>query len=235
MKEAQRHPESWVPVRELGTRVPPYRPTFGFVGFINDHHEVFATCPVRGVCIDLGVPGWLRREDALKLYEMAFFAAGDVLEVGSHHGLSTGILARAVRDAGRGRTVTSVEIDPGCAARTQQHLTAQRVQDVVTVRCAAAEECLPELVRAGRRFGFVFVDHAHTYRAVLDVCRALPGLLVTGGFALFHDFNDGRNLDPDDPEYDVANAVIDGLEDGPFEFYGVYGCAALYRRTGVTA
>ena len=207
----RRHLESWIPLPQLGTRIPPYRPTFDFQGYINDHHEAYATCPLIGDCIDLGRAGWLRREDALKLYELAYFSAGDILEVGSYHGLSTGILAQAVKDSERPHTVTSVEIEPGHSSATREHLTIRGLREFVDLRCGPAEVILPELAGAGREFGFVFLDHSHTYEAVLDACRWLPRLLIPGGFCLFHDFNDGRNNDPNDAEYRVAAAVRDGL------------------------
>ncbi len=51
-----------------------------------------------------------------------------------------------------------------------------------------------------------------------------------GGFCLFHDFNDRRNADPAETNYDVYRAVTEGLDPKVFEFYGIYGCTALYRK-----
>ncbi|MEO8277032.1 MAG: hypothetical protein ABI639_12525, partial [Thermoanaerobaculia bacterium] len=92
--------------------VPSYMRTFDFDGeFINGAHAFFATCPTRDHLIDLGIDGWLRREDALKLYELAYFASGPILEIGSYQGLSTSILVRATRDSGRRNRIVSVELD----------------------------------------------------------------------------------------------------------------------------
>ncbi len=49
--------------------------------------------------------------------------------------------------------------------------------------------------------------------------------------ALFHDYNDQRNIMPDVADYGVFQGVRDGLAPGQFEFYGVFGCAGLFRRT----
>ena len=57
----------------------------------------------------MGIEGWLWREDALKLYEMAYFARGNILELGCYHGLSTALLALALRNARRGHKLLSVE------------------------------------------------------------------------------------------------------------------------------
>jgi hypothetical protein len=82
----------------------------------------------------------------------------------------------------------------------------------------------------GARFGMVFVDHSHAYGPVYEVCRELNRIVPTGGFCLFHDFNDPRNYDPADPDHGVYQAVVDGLSPADFELYGLYGCLALYRR-----
>jgi hypothetical protein len=56
--------------------------------------------------IDLGIEGFLHKAEALKLYEMGYYAKGDILELGTHKGLSTSILAHALHDRDSGRLVT---------------------------------------------------------------------------------------------------------------------------------
>jgi hypothetical protein len=77
----------------------------------------------------------------------------------------------------------------------------------------------------------VFVDHSHAYGPVHEVCRELHALVTTGGFCLFHDFNDPRNYDPADADHAVHQAVVDGLHPDHFAFYGAYGVTAMYRRS----
>jgi predicted O-methyltransferase YrrM len=43
------------------------------------------------------VPGWLRPEDALKLYELAYYATGPILEIGTYRGKSGTLMAIAAR------------------------------------------------------------------------------------------------------------------------------------------
>ena len=225
-----RHPDTWIPPGQLGRRVRPYRPTFGDEPFINETHQGLAAVPLKGRLIDVGIPGWLRREDVLKLYEQAYHANGDVLEIGCAYGLSTAIIATALRQAGRGATLVAVDVDPDRVDHARRNLWARGLTDGVEFRVGDTADVCRELAAAGRTFGFVFVDHSHAYGPVLAVCRVLPDLVQDGGFCLIHDYNDARNDDPANPDYGVPQAVHDGLPPDQFAFYGIYGCTALYRK-----
>ena len=228
-----------------GSRIPPYRPTFDLsASFIDRWHESLTKCrSQQDVLIQLKtrrwfgkiIPGWLRREDALKLYEMAYYAAGDILELGSYHGLSTSILARANRNSPNRKHIYTVDLDPSNVQATVANLRSQGLHRGVTPSCEDAATAVRRLRAQGKQFGFVFIDHAHAYDAVFRVCRELERVTMTGGFCLFHDFNDPRNSDPNAAEYGVYQAILDGLSRNHFEFYGIYGCTALYRSVGQAA
>lgn len=233
------HQESFMRLEELGNRIPSYHPTFNFSGeFINESHQFFFTCPIRdGILIEIRdrplagsvIEGWLRREDSLKLYEIAYFVTGDILELGSYHGLSTSILSKANHDSPHKKNIFTVDLDPGNVAMTNQHLRAMGLDNYVTTMCGDALSVMRGFASTGTKFEFMFIDHSHAYEPVYSVCRELRNVLVPGGFCLFHDFNDPRNRDAADKDYGVYQAVIEGLDPREFEFYGVYGCAALYR------
>ena len=225
---------------ELGRSIPSYRPTFDLPApFIDRSHKHLAESPLQdgGVLIQLKtrrwfgktIPGYLRREDGLKLYEMAYYAPSDILELGSFHGLSTSILARAIRSSADGKHVYTVDLDPANVTATLDNLRSQGLHRRVTAHCDDAVAAVQRFASQGKQFGFVFIDHAHTYEAVYQVCRELERVTMHGGFCLFHDFNDARNNDPNDRDYGVYQAVTEGLNGARFQFYGVYGCAALYR------
>jgi len=224
---------------ELGARFPSYYPTFEFPGpFINESHEQFSTCPMRdGILIEIRdrpvagsiIEGWLQRADALKLFEIAYFVTGDILELGSYHGLSTSILARAAHDSPHKKNIFSVDLDMENVRTTNRHLDEMGLKSFVTTMCGDALSTMKGLASAGTRFDFVFVDHSHAYEAVYGVCRDLGDVLQPGGFCLFRDFNDSRNRDAEEKDYGVYQAVVGGLDSDRFEFYGIYGCAALYR------
>jgi predicted O-methyltransferase YrrM len=231
-----RHQESWVELDQLGAS-RPYRPTFSEAHTLGATFHRLLEAPLKpdSVVIDIGIPGSLRREDAAKLYEMAYFAEGYLLELGCARGLSTAIIAQGLHDSGRTARVVSVDLEPRMIQRTQANLGSLNLRERVELLQGDAAMIGRSLVAQGRTFGFVFVDHSHAYADVLTVCRLLPSLVKDGGFVLFHDFNDRRNKDRVNPSYGVYSAVIDGLPTPPFAFFGVFGCAGLYRQDRAAA
>lgn len=227
------YPESWVGLDQLAAF--PYRPTFRYEGdTINAKHRRIAEAPGGRLglayLIDLGIDGFLLRADAPKLYELAYFVPGDVLELGTHKGLSTSILAGALADRGHGR-IETVDIDADASAIARANLRARPGAERVTFTLADAADRMDQLIAAGASFGFVFVDHWHGYDATLAVVKRAKTLLAPGGFILFHDFLDPGNADPAHP-HGVFQAVVDGFgADDRFAFCGNFGCCGLFRRS----
>jgi hypothetical protein len=228
-----RNAESWIDLADLESGPAPYLPTFPFQGeFINANHGFYASCPRKGGLIDVGIEGWLWPEDALKLYELAYFAPGDILELGCYRGLSTSILSQANRDSGMRKRILSVDLDPPSVVAAQNQLAATGLSaNTEGIAGDAAERC-GDLAAAGRQFAMVFVDHSHAYPHVLSVCRQLSGIVAPGGFCLFHDYKDKRNTDVNDTDYGVPQGIRDGLDANEFEFYGIFGGSALFRKRG---
>ncbi len=120
MLRPARHADSALPPAEAGTRFPPYRPTFRVPGaLLSPFHTALSAAGPDGLIHHLGIEGWLRPADALKLYELAWFSPGDVLEVGTYHGLSTRVLSHALLTAGIGQALCSLELDPAYAVRSR--------------------------------------------------------------------------------------------------------------------
>ena len=231
-----RHLDTLLTAEKVGISFPPYQPTYSFLGeYIDEFHSMIGSSATGSGLINLdhafgfSLKGWLRRADALKLYELAYFAEGDILELGSYHGLSTCILAKAVHNARRGTRILSVDLSAANSTKTTESLQPLGLESLVTTVCSEATAAVKNLAEKRRRFAFVFIDHSHSYRPVYQVCRHLPTVLDSCAFCLFHDFNDRRNGDPAYPQYGVYQAVLDGLDQELFDFYGVYGCTALYR------
>lgn len=217
--------------------IKEYKYTYPLKAFINPHHAFLDLTP-KNALLALTAPGlldhnrgtvmqgWLWKADALKLYEMAYQATGDVLELGTYAGLSTCIMAQAVIDSGREGHVVAIDIaDFGWKLNADLN----QVSHCIDFQLGPAIEKVQGLIAAGRKFGFVFVDHSHTYAEVAAICPMLDKVMQPGSFVQFHDYNDPRN--GHEPDYGVWQAVIDKLPSS-FQFYGVYGCSGLYRFTG---
>ena len=221
--------------------VPPtidldYRPTFGFAGYLNAQHAAWANWPLTAERIlQHSIFGWLRRADALKLYEMAALCPGDVLELGTHQGLSTHIMAAAVESFGGGRRIDSFDLDPECVAKARANLSPEVAKGIVSIDVGEAGARCRRFIAEGRRFGFVFVDHTHYYGPMCEICRLLPEVVEPGGFVLLHDFTDPRSRAPADgepePDFGVLAACHDCLPPGAFRYFGAFGCSGLFRRT----
>lgn len=233
------YPDTFVRPDQVGGWIPPYAPTYRFPGeFIDAAHAALARGPLKdGMLIQLRkhgwwgsmIPGWLRREDALKLYELAYFADAPMLELGSYNGLSTSILSRANLKSPNPQNIMTVDLDPACTRATWHTLKSLRLHHHVIATSADATELVRQAAAAGRQYGFVFIDHSHAYGPVHAVCQTLTEITLPGGFCLFHDFNDARNCDPNNQDYGVYQAVQAGLDLNRFEFYGIFGCTGLYR------
>ncbi|MCB0345697.1 MAG: class I SAM-dependent methyltransferase [Bdellovibrionales bacterium] len=223
--------DTFVRQSRLGKVIPPFRKTFDYPGeYINQQHEYYSSCPVYRAQIQLDIEGSLRPEDALKLYEMSYFAKGDVLELGTSFGLSTSILSQANRDSGWRKKIESVDLDPSCVEQAQRNLAERGLSKNVNISVSDAGSFCQQMVNSRRAFSFAFIDHAHSYGAMHPVCVLLNSLIMRGGFCLFHDYNDKRNNNSDDTDYDVVRAVQDGLGSSYFEFYGMFGCTGLFRK-----
>jgi predicted O-methyltransferase YrrM len=86
-----------------------------------------AHCKLNGKNIDLNIDGWLIREDALKLYEMAYFCQKAIIELGTYHGLSTYIMAKAAQNSPYEKPISSVDISLDALAVARENLRGLNV------------------------------------------------------------------------------------------------------------
>jgi GT2 family glycosyltransferase/glycosyltransferase involved in cell wall biosynthesis/predicted O-methyltransferase YrrM len=175
------------------------------------------------------VPGWLRPEDALKLYELAYFADGPILEIGTFHGKSTAIIASALRDANNAASFISLDINSECLDYARRTLETRRILDRATLfhgTSAAFFNAVPDF-----RPVFVFVDGDHSFTGVCADLVALESQVPAGGLILFHDYLDDRNGDPASPDYGVTDAIAGSWLERDCDFAGTFGCSGLFRRT----
>jgi len=226
-----RHSHTFLTLEQTATKGNlPYRRTHEFAGdFIDDQHEKLGTTKRRSdgfIDVD-DVYGLLTPTDALKLYELAYFCGGDVLDIGTGYGISAYIEALASDAVGLNNKIVTIEILPRRTAAAPQALLGRRGCERIEFVCG---NCLVVLKDEKRSFKFVFVDHSHDFDNVYWVCKNyLAKVMAPGAFVLFHDFNDPRNPDKEQKDYGVYQGVQGGLDVSRFEFWGIYGCAGLFR------
>lgn len=211
----------------------PYDKTLQFDGpFINPSHEGYATAPLQEGTIKIAheIRGSLRREDAAKIYELAYFAGGPTADIGTNFGLSAYIAAHALRDSGAKHRVSTVDLNPDLRSRAVKNFKKTGAKNI-DAYVAEASAWVDAQVKKGSRFAFAFVDHAHTYQPVRDVCERLHRLLQPGAYVAFHDFLDRRSYDETDDEFAVPQAVRDGF-DSRFMYCGSSGCTGVFRFVG---
>jgi predicted O-methyltransferase YrrM len=236
-----KHIETRCNIDELGKRSFPYEPTYPIKTPINDFHNYFTSCDKDGPKIlmnnDAGenLPGMLRREDAMKIYELALKTTGDILELGCFRGLSTFIITKAILHSSPDKKLTTVDLSADHIKSAKYNISTidrdvNENPDLLETIVSDAGAAITKLVANGRKFTFAFIDHSHAYKHVLDVCQKLDDVIEPGGFCLFHDYNDKRNSDERHTDYGVYQGVRDGLSDDVFDFYGCYGCTGLYRK-----
>jgi cephalosporin hydroxylase len=174
------------------------------------------------------IKGWLRPEDTLKLYELAYFSAGPILEIGTYCGKSTVVISTALRDSANGQPFYSLDIDGGSLASAQATLAARGLAQYVQL----VRGSVHALLRAFGGFtpSFVFIDGDHSLEGVRSDLKALSDRVSIDGVVLFHDYLDDRNDNPDVPGYGVTTAISQSWVAQDCEYAGTFGCAALYRR-----
>jgi hypothetical protein len=136
--------------------------------------------------------GMMRSELVVLRDLVASSGAKRVLEVGMAFGSSTEAILTALRGAGGGH-LTSIDpfqlVPPpqGFGGEGLAKVRALGAEDMHTFLSDPDYLAMPDLVRAGSRFDFVFVDGYHSLDyALVDVFFA-DLLLVPGGMLLLHD------------------------------------------------
>jgi predicted O-methyltransferase YrrM len=136
------------------------------------------------------IEGWLTRDQAAVLFDsVRSLAPGStVVEIGSHQGRSTVVLASALPEGGRVLAVDPFPAGwryggPDTRARLEEHLAAAEVGDRVEV-VATTSRAARTSYRGG--VALVYVDGRHDYWTVRDDLR-WADRVPAGGTVLVHD------------------------------------------------
>lgn len=208
-----KHDRTYLPSYEFGA------PTLG------DRHERIGEAVWH-------IPGWLEPEDALKLYELAWFANGPVLEIGTYCGRSAVIMATAAADRGGGVPVVSLDTDPTVIPFARRAAQAHGVQDRLLFACTSVGvffETIPSFSPT-----LVFVDADHSAAGVQADLAGLEGHVAPGGLLLFHDYLTQQLPRTDGFPVSAGPIEVQQVIDGSWvseqcEFAGTFGCSALFR------
>lgn len=147
------------------------------------------------------IEGWFSPDAALMFMAYndvtaAHGVAGDVLEIGVHHGLSTLALAAMRRD---GAELVAIDLfdelqaknvsssGSGSRAYFERNMRAF-FGDIGFVRCIAAGSNTIAPADLGRRFSFCHVDGGHTARETYDDLDLCSRILLPGGLLALDDY-----------------------------------------------
>jgi len=147
------------------------------------------------------IEGWFSPDAALMFmaYNQVVAAhgvAGDVLEIGVHHGLST-LAVAAMR--GDGAELVAIDLfdelqahnvsssGSGSRERFQQNMR-EFFGDLAFVRCVAAPSNTLGEADLGRRFSFCHVDGGHTARETQEDLELCHRILLPGGLLALDDY-----------------------------------------------
>ncbi|MDQ8736278.1 O-methyltransferase [Paenibacillus sp. LHD-38] len=115
-----------------------------------------------------------------------------IVEIGALGGYSGICLARGLKEGGM---LTSLELLQNYADLAQKHMEAAGLGDKVEYMVGDAKQSLAELLSAGRKFDFFFIDaDKEGYPVYLDYAIALasPGAVIVGDNILLR----GRTTNP---------------------------------------
>jgi hypothetical protein len=168
--------------------------------------------------------------DLIKIYELAYFAAGNVIDLGTAEGRSSYVMSQALTASGNPNRVHTIELSPKQIARARKNHAGFEHCSNVIFHQGSGHVVLKELIHEGVSADFVFVDHSHEFEETALTCSLLDLIIPVGGMALFHDYLDGRNFDPDNLEYNVVKGIGAGLDLTRFRPVGVFGSTGLFER-----
>jgi predicted O-methyltransferase YrrM len=150
------------------------------------------------------IDGWLSRNEAATLYELASKSTGPIAEIGSWQGRSTAALALGSM-AGNRQPVYAIDSfigienqdRPTCfgtkpvtgsssAELLRSNLDSVGINGLVRIIPKASEEAASEIPQCG----LVFIDGAHDYESVRKDLETYAPKVKLGGFIVLHDCHD---------------------------------------------
>jgi predicted O-methyltransferase YrrM len=133
----------------------------------------------------VGYPAWNLLYYAL-LCSLPVNRSAVVLETGTNIGLSTIVLAQAVKDGGQGGTVHTVEIDPERASTAKENVAAAGLSEFVHFHVGDSTDELRRICLDNPRIDFAFLDARHDFSSVISEFRTVvPRVKAARGMVCF--------------------------------------------------
>jgi hypothetical protein len=183
--------------------------------FINDEHRgIFAATK--------NIPGWQMEGDTYKLYEMGYFAGDVILEIGTYGGRSAVVeLAGALKSFPKPQFF-GIDVNRKMIRSTHKTLCRFNMSEHALLYHGTLQTFMREVSIEPT---MCFVDGDHRYEGVKRDLYSLSELLRPGVPVLCHDYLNPEN---DTGAYGIRKAANEWEEKGYAEFYGVFGCSALF-------
>ena len=108
----------------------------------------------------------------------------NILETGTNWASSTIVLAQAIRDAGRGGKVYTIELDPKNYAKAKRRVARAGLEDLVEFHLGASETVLPELAPQLSSIRFAYLDGGHELETVIAEFSAIEKKLTPGAVVM---------------------------------------------------
>jgi predicted O-methyltransferase YrrM len=153
-------------------------------------NDVLRSAEDDGVGKSIGYPAW-----NLLYYAALSSLPADrpavVVETGTYHGLSTVVLAQALKDNGLGGIVHTVDRDPGSVDIARRHVEQAGLSEFVRFHVGESQEMLKDVGASTGHVDFAFLDDGHDRDAVVGEFRALYPLVRRSGVVYFDNTSDG--------------------------------------------
>jgi predicted O-methyltransferase YrrM len=110
-----------------------------------------------------------------------------IVETGTHRGISTIVLAQAVKDSGFQGMVNTVDINPALVEIAKRNVAEAGLSELVEFNLRDSAEFLRDFARQSQRIDFAFLDGDHSFGQVRAEFEAIRESVAACGGKIFFD------------------------------------------------
>ena len=108
-----------------------------------------------------------------------------IVETGTNQGMSTIMLAQALKDSGGGGAVITIEVDNKAYAIANENFKRAGLDNHIRSYLGDSKEVLADVVKSNGDFDFVFLDGDHRMNHVLNEFSIVHDSIIAGGKVFF--------------------------------------------------